>query len=344
MPPYALKELKIEVTQKCPLNCIHCSSDAHPAKSTDLDLPLVLRLMADSKELGVEDIVFSGGEPLVWPHIMDAVSTASDLTFNTSLYTTGRSSLEEKKGNSKFAKNLKKAGLQRAIFSIYGRKSIYERVVRVAGSYEHTLTNIHIFKDNGIEVEIHFVPLKINFRELAHVVDFAHTIKINKVSVLRFVPHGRGALLGKSIILSNQENLELREQIRLLRQTYPTMQIRLGSPFNFLLMEKDIVCKAGLDRLIIGPDGLAYPCDAFKNYQNSHSANDSVHKKSIRDIWENSYLCQEARNYLLSEPYEECGKCIHFKLCKSGCLAQKIIRNDNFRKDRDPDCIAGMLR
>lgn len=122
------------------------------------------------------------------------------------------------------------------------------------------------------------------------------------------------------------------------------MEIRLGSPFNILLIEKNVRCKAGIDRLLISPDGMAYPCDAFKNYENDNSKNDSVYEKSIRDIWDNSYLCTKTRNYLISEPYEKCRKCIHFNYCKSGCLAQKIIINSSFKKDCDPDCLSEMLK
>jgi radical SAM protein with 4Fe4S-binding SPASM domain len=339
-PPYSLKELKIEVTQRCPFNCIHCSSDAHPGQTTEFDFPIILQLLRDAKRLGTEEMVFSGGEPLVWKNILEAIARASELGLKTAIYTTGRTSLENNKNDGKISDDLKKAGLKRAVFSIYGAKKTYEKIVRVAGSYEKTINIIKDFQDNGIDTEIHFVPLKINFRELPEIISLAKSLNIERVSILRFVPHGRGALLGKSLILSKAETLELRKQIKKLRQENPDLQIRLGSPFNFILLEQDVMCKAGIDRLIIGPDGTPYPCDAFKNFQNDSYGVDSVYQKTLKEIWENSQLILETRKYLSSEPYEQCQECVHFKLCKSGCLAQKVIRNCAFNKDKDPDCLA----
>ena len=289
--------------------------------------------------MGVSKIVFSGGEPLLWPGILDIISHASQSEIDTSIYTTGRHSAEGHQND--FSRELKRARLNRAIFSIYGRERAYEKITRVSGSYQQTISKIRDLQASGIEIELHFVPMRINFRELPYVVNLAKDLDVNKLSILRFVPHGRGALLRKSMNLSGPENLELREQIKRLRQRFPSVEIRLGSPYNFLLIEKEVFCKAAINTLIITPDGSAYPCDAFKNYESSD--NDSIYLKSLKDIWNNSYLCQMTRTYLSAEAYDECQQCVNLDLCKSGCLAQKIIANGNFKKDKDPDCIAELV-
>lgn len=338
-PPYHLDELKIELTRKCLFNCIHCSSHGSPGGTEELEFTIVQELIDESKKLGISKVVFSGGEPLLWPGILDIISNASQLDIDTCIYTTGRHSPEDYENG--FSKELKRAKLNRAIFSVYGKERAYEKITRIGGSYQRTISKIRDLQASGIEIEFHFVPMKINFRELSHVVNLARDLGINKLSILRFVPHGRGALLKKSMNLSGPENLELRDEIRRARQTSPSVEIRLGSPYNFLLIEKDVFCKAGINTLIITPDGSAYPCDAFKNYKSQD--NDSIYLKSLKDIWNNSHLCQMTRAYLSSEPYDECQQCINFDLCKSGCLAQKVIANSSFKKDKDPDCIEELM-
>jgi len=338
-PPYLLDELKIEVTRECLFNCIHCSSHGSPGGSDELEFTRVQELIDESKELGISKVVFSGGEPLLWPSILDVISHASHLGIDTCIYTTGRHSPEDYENG--FSKELRRAKLNRAIFCVYGRERAYEKITRIGRSYQQTISKIRDFQANGIEIEFHFVAMKINFRELSHVVNFAKDLGINKLSILRFVPHGRGALLKKSMTLSGPENLELRDAIRRARQTNPSVEIRLGSPYNFLILERNVFCKAGINTLIITPDGSAYPCDAFKNYKSSD--NDSIYLKSLKDIWNNSHLCQMTRAYLSSEPYDECQQCIYFDLCKSGCLAQKVIANNGFNKDKDPDCMAELV-
>jgi len=59
-----LKELVIEVTQKCPMQCIYCSTNAGPDKECELPINTVKRVIVDAAKMGVETIAISGGEPL----------------------------------------------------------------------------------------------------------------------------------------------------------------------------------------------------------------------------------------------------------------------------------------
>ena len=75
--PFHLKEFKIEVTYRCDLNCIHCSSDARPSHTLEMSRRDCLRILGDAKAMGARQVAFSGGEPLLWPHIRDAAAIAS---------------------------------------------------------------------------------------------------------------------------------------------------------------------------------------------------------------------------------------------------------------------------
>jgi len=77
-PPFTLKEMKLEVTYRCGLNCVHCSSDAQPAHPSEMPKDLCLRTLKDAADMGVREVAFSGGEPLLWPSIVEAARTAAD--------------------------------------------------------------------------------------------------------------------------------------------------------------------------------------------------------------------------------------------------------------------------
>ncbi len=64
-----LREIKIELTRNCPLACIHCSSEGYPGNSAALTKEAVLSIVDEAADLAVASIVFSGGEPLLWPWI-----------------------------------------------------------------------------------------------------------------------------------------------------------------------------------------------------------------------------------------------------------------------------------
>lgn len=337
-PPYQLSELKVEVTQYCPLNCIHCSSLSNPDKSQHLREDKVNEIISDSFKLGVRSIAFSGGEPLTWQAIYSVINQCKKLNIQSVIYTTGISSEGLNDDVGFFAKELKKSGLHRAIFSLYGASSLkHDHITRVDGSFESTVRAIKAFKNFKISCELHFVPLKYNYKELRNLVDLASRLGIKKVSLLRFVPHGRGILLNDIGPLSKDENLQLKKEIvDLINEK--KIDIRLGSPYNILALRSDVYCKAGIDRLIINPLGKVYPCDAFKNI---HEKDDygSVLDYSLDIIWEKSEYLNKVRKYLASDYAQICRSCTELPKCKSGCLAQKVIKNRNFKKDRDPDCL-----
>jgi MoaA/NifB/PqqE/SkfB family radical SAM enzyme len=61
--PFILKEAKIELTYKCPLACIHCSSDASPENMVQISRGKCLEIITEAADLGTTRISFSGGEP-----------------------------------------------------------------------------------------------------------------------------------------------------------------------------------------------------------------------------------------------------------------------------------------
>ncbi len=334
-PPYRLAELKVEVTQTCPLGCIHCSSLSNPSKSQQLEEEKVKEIISDAVKLGAQEIAFSGGEPLTWQSIYEVVNHCLKLGVKSTIYTTGISSTDLKDDASFFAKELKRSGLGRAIFSLHGASSgTHEITTRVAGSFDATIRSIEIFNKFKIFCELHFVPLKNNYKELRNLVDLASNLEIKKISLLRFVPHGRATLLHNIEPLSKEESFELRKEIINIKK----VDIRLGSPYNILALEAAVYCKAGIDRLIINPYGNIYPCDAFKNI---HVEDDYVsvlyHPLSV--IWEKSEYLNKVRNCLRSGYAQVCKSCDQLAQCKSGCLAQKVIKNGTFKKDKDPDCL-----
>ena len=81
------------MTRRCNLNCIHCYSDsrnrAYPGELADDE---ARKFINDIAEFKAPVILFSGGEPLLHPHIFDYIKLASDLGIRPVLSTMARSS------------------------------------------------------------------------------------------------------------------------------------------------------------------------------------------------------------------------------------------------------------
>jgi radical SAM protein with 4Fe4S-binding SPASM domain len=339
--PFKLTEFKIEVTYRCTLNCVHCSSDARPSNPLEMARDDCLRFVSDAAQAGAKKVAFSGGEPLLWPHIFDAVKSARQSGLEVSIYTSGNVSEFAAK-----VRRLRELDTVALIFSLFGDNEItHKRVTRVAGSFKKTCDAIALAGNSGLATEIHFVPMSNNYRELGNVVKLGDSLRVMQVSVLRLVPQGRAALI-RGRVLHRVQNLELRRQIADLRRS--GFSIRTGSPYNFLMLSNQPKCCAAIDRLIIGPDLRVYPCDAFKQVKAEEIAGtlewSSLTNCSVSDCWAKSHYLEAVRTYLTTPFHDPCDSCALLEKCLSGCLAQKVIAYGTLDKRPDPDCLGPNFR
>lgn len=334
--PFLLREFKIEVTYRCNLNCVHCSSDARPSNPLEMSLDDCVRILEQASAMGAEDVAFSGGEPLGWPHLVEAAAVAIKHKLRATVYTSGNT--DDFPGK---ARSLERAGVVRLVFSVFGgNRTSHERITRVAGSFDVTRVAIQIASKLGLNTEIHFVPMSINYRELEDIAAIGRECGTSTISVLRLVPQGRGALL-QNRILNRVQNLELRRMILCLRKE--GFKVRTGSPYNFLMINEKPGCWAAIDRLIIGPDMKVYPCDAFKRIDSEELVGtdglSNLGKASLDECWQKSQYLQAIREYLITDFEDPCTSCGFLNRCLSGCLAQKTIIAGCLKKRPDPGCL-----
>lgn len=335
-PPFKLREFKIEVTHKCNLNCLHCSSDASSFNTLEISKKDCLRILKEAISMGVKQVAFSGGEPLLWTGLEEAINIASNGGLKISIYTSGNVDNISSKLES-----INQLGVKKCVFSIFGKSAnLHERITRVSGSFDRTIKAIKIAIQTGLTTELHFVPMSNNYCELEDIAILGNKLGISCISVLRFVPQGRGQLLRKRV-LNRFQNLSLKRIIERLRKK--GFEIRTGSPYNFLMLNDQPECSSGIDRLIIGPDLRIYPCDAFKQIKAEEVVGtldkSSLHETSLLACWEDSLFLKAVRDYLTTPFFKKCSSCKALEKCLSGCLAQKVLINYDFRKQTDPDCL-----
>lgn len=337
-PPFRLRELKLEVTHECPLACVHCSSDASPTTLRQMTLDDCLRIIREAADLGAAEIAFSGGEPLRWTALESAVAAAADAGLRVSIYTSGTPEDAPQK-----LRALHGAGARRIVLSVFGDSAgPHELVTRRPGSFASTKAAAAVGIQAGLEVEFHFVPFASTYSLLPGVVRVARSLGVSQISVLRFVPQGRGAMLPFEV-LDRRQSLELKRSIEYLRTAANGVEIRTGSPYNYLLLNDVPACKSGIDRLIIDPLLNIYPCDAFKRVSAEALVGTAdysrLDKFTLRQCWESSPYLNEVRRYLTTPFADQCATCSALETCLSGCLAQKVLANGSLAKKPDPDCL-----
>ena len=112
----------------------------------------------------------------------------------------------------------------------------------------------------GLNVDVHFIPMKPNYKQLPDIMECLDIAGINNISILNFVPQGRGRENRESLMLSNEELREFSSILNSARKQF-SGNVRIGIPLNGKISH---LCTAGTEKLDIKYDGTILPCPAFK--------------------------------------------------------------------------------
>ena len=112
----------------------------------------------------------------------------------------------------------------------------------------------------GIDTDVHFIPNKLNYKEILDLLELIEIVKVPNISLLSFVPQGRGKENANSLELSKMEKEEFFSLLEQAKRVY-SGNIRVGIPFA---TEQTHLCTAGLQKIDIKYDGTILPCPAFK--------------------------------------------------------------------------------
>jgi MoaA/NifB/PqqE/SkfB family radical SAM enzyme len=85
-----IKSLDIEPTTICNLNCPFCFGPKIERNNSEIDFEIWKKALKKFKNMGVENIIISGGEPLLYKNIFELVEFLKNEQFNIVLSTHGR--------------------------------------------------------------------------------------------------------------------------------------------------------------------------------------------------------------------------------------------------------------
>jgi radical SAM protein with 4Fe4S-binding SPASM domain len=190
---------------------------------------------------------------------------------------------------SEVIKACKKLRGVKFIFSFHGAsENVHDNVTQTPNSFRLLTASFEKCLFAGIECEMNFVPMRVNVHEFRELVDLAEHFGIRRLSILRFVPQGRGLENAEALELSDEEEDSFVEEVLRLRAE-KNIDIRTGSPFNGIIPGNKVPCRAGFGKLVIQANGNILPCEVFKHQERSEWGL-SVHRMTLTKILENAQL------------------------------------------------------
>lgn len=280
-----MDDLTLEITKKCPMRCTLCSSDGGEPYTNEFSLSELQDIVDQAISLGVTQISLSGGEPLSYPHIFDICKYIADNGIELFVYTSGNI-FDENDSISPISLDyflkLKNAGVKEIVFSTHGSNSeIHDKITTKKGSFANLSESIKNSQKAGLKADIHFVPIKENFRDLPLIALWIQILGLNSLHILRFIPQGRGYTNKGQLALSEDETLELKEILAELIST-SDVNVVIGAHYDDLNLSNR-KCTAGIKKAVIRPDGLVFPCVGLKGIKSFVDHND-IRMNSLKKI------------------------------------------------------------
>lgn len=243
--------------------------------------PDIFKMVQYSKSLGIKTVVFTSGikvrnpmssnEILFYENKMKEALKEVEIneSWNEFLKSKIRSYYEKILNPPLFSeitkeefRQLKEMGLDKIVFDYQAYEHDTDEFLMGRNRQKHLclLDSLINASQIGIETDVHFVPMKPNYKEIVDILEMLEIAKIDNISILNFVPQGRGEKNIKDLMLSSDE---LREFMNILNEykEFFSGKVRIGIP---LLGENTHMCNAGLEKLDIKYDGTILPCPAFK--------------------------------------------------------------------------------
>lgn len=344
------KELSIELTHKCALECMYCSSSANLSRNDFLHVDRIREIIVEVKEkFGVDTISLSGGETFLYPYFMELYDFLANHEFNILIYTSGitlnEDGIKVPVSNKVLQELYIQKGNPKLFLNIQGHeRGLIERINGIDGSFELIEKSIANIVSENVYLGAHIVPYKANYKHLPEIVEYCRNKSFNEVSFLRFVPQGRG--IDRDLFNTRAEFAQINasiESILELNENHENkLDIRLGHPINFLFLtgneelyqrEKTHYCRGGLDAPLILPNGDVCMCPAWKNLKEFSAGN--IFAQNFEEIWESHYFHVfrdfiEHRYVKIREP---CRSCEHLEICRGKCVAQRLLAH----KDKQGD-------
>lgn len=177
-----------ETTQACDLACRHCRAEARPERHPhELTTAEAKKLLDDVRRFGPIVFVFSGGDALKRPDIVELVRYGHDLGLRMAI-TPATTSLATRKT----IRDLKEAGLARLAVSLDGsHPGIHDAFRRVDGSFEEGLRILREARDAGLSTQVNTVIGRHNLDDLDGLADLMMRLGIVFWEVFFLVPVGR---------------------------------------------------------------------------------------------------------------------------------------------------------
>jgi pyrroloquinoline quinone biosynthesis protein E len=326
-PPLALLA---ELSHRCPLRCPYCSNPLVLERaSAELDTATWRRVLGEAAALGVLQVHFSGGEPLVRRDLALLVGHASAAGLYGNLITSGigldRGRLAE----------LVEAGLEHVQLSLQDADpAAGDHIAGLPGAQRQKREAARLVREAGLPLTINAVVHRENLDRLGEIIELALSFGADRLEVAHAQYYGWG-LLNRAALLPSRDQLDRATALVAAARARleGVMAIDYVVPDYFARRPK--ACMGGWGRrfLNVTPAGKVLPCHAAETLPGLRFPH--VGEASLGEIWRQDPAFARFRGTAwMGEP---CRSCERREIDWGGCRCQAFALTGEAART-DPAC------
>lgn len=322
-PP--LMAASIRVTKRCNLQCVHCyaNSKISPIIEAEMSTEEILDVINQLGELKVNEIFFTGGEPLIRKDMADILNYASAKGIRVLMSTNGLLLTES------FLEKVRQVDFKLFQISLDGPEAIHE-TIRGKGNYQGAIRAVEMASRYVPNVAVGTVLSRMNVDFIAETLEIAHKAGASIFALMLLIPSGRATKDMNADALIIKDSLErffntyrqLKNKIRLAYNStippalYPTDMMDTG------LHMKCALCSFPYT-IGIEANGDLAPCDGFFGLRDFEAGN--IRQSSIKEFWEKHHVFEKIRDVESEQLKGVCNLCSFKNFCGGGCRAAAVI-------------------
>ena len=310
--------LQIEVSSRCNERCIHCYiPNSKKDEGGDMELPLILRVLDEAKEMGTLQITLSGGELFMHKDIAAILHHARKNDFVISILSNLVLLTDE---HIALLKEINPSLVQVSLYSMNAEE--HDAITQVKGSFNKTKNSIERLVAADIPLQISCPVMKLNRKSYKDVLIYAN--KLRTKAYTDFIMMAQADLntnnLAQRINLDEAKDL-LQDMLKFDQDYLNTTLNQEPKSWDIEKFKKMPVCGVGVDNICLTANGDYYPCAGWQGMVVGNA-----YKQSLKDIWENSEQLKLLRT-ISNGSFPECIICEARDYCAM-CLVRNFNENN----------------
>ena len=294
-----LRYLTIKPTATCGYSCPYCSGRQEmfrQAKGRQLALPEWRRVLREARNLGVETIRISGGEPTLFRELPDLVAFAQENSDQVLMYSNGRLL------DSRLAEQLKVSGLDGVSISLLSlRPQLHNHLRQTSGSHAWAIDACHAVVAADLRLSIHVIVCRHNYQEIPKIIRYASVIGASALELHypendiehRYllmdssdIRHWREEISGACIAMLKEVRAMNGDNVKVLSGLYSQHGSEADHCHGIYWSSKEAAgtCTKPISFAMVYPNGDVLPCNGVEYAHKPVVGN--VRMKTLREIWD----------------------------------------------------------